>query len=82
MHFVQFVGTSPGPSGEGHRLTTPEVARALGLSDRMARVLVQGWVADGWLVVARASKRARAYGLAENYRQFIGNLSATAPREP
>lgn len=59
------------------RITTPEVAGVLGLSDRMARILVQGWVKDGWLVVTEASKRARAYGLSESYRQFIGNLSAT-----
>jgi len=63
------------------RITTPEVAGVLGLSDRMARNLVQGWVAEGWLVVAQASKRSRAYGLAESYRQFIGNLSAIAPHE-
>ena len=51
------------------RITAPEVAGLLGLSDRMARVLVQGWVKEGWLVVAEASKRARAYGLAAIYRQ-------------
>jgi Fic family protein len=60
------------------RITALEVAGVLGLSDRMARVLVQGWVKEGWLVVARASKRARAYGLVESYRQFIGNLTAIA----
>lgn len=63
------------------RITTPEVAGILGLSDRMARVLLQGWVKEGWLVVAQASKRARAYGLAESYRQFIGSLSAITPQE-
>ena len=63
------------------RITTPEVAAVLGLSDRMVRVLVQKWVKDGWLVVAQSSKRARAYGLAESYRQFIGSLTAIAPRE-
>jgi MarR-like DNA-binding transcriptional regulator SgrR of sgrS sRNA len=62
--------------GEQDRITTPEVAGVLGLSDRMARNLVQGWVAEGWLVVAQASKRSRAYGLAESYRQFIGNCAA------
>jgi predicted ArsR family transcriptional regulator len=63
------------------RITTSEVAGVLGLSDRMARNLVQAWVTEGWLVVAQASKRSRAYGLAESYRQFIGNLSAIAPHE-
>lgn len=63
------------------RITTPEVAAVLGLSDRMVRVLVQKWVTDGWLVVAQSSKRARVYGLAESYRQFIGHLTAITPRE-
>jgi len=63
------------------RITTPEVAGVLGLSDRMARVLIQGWVKEGWLVVAQASKKSRAYELTEDYRQFIGNLSAIASRE-
>jgi len=63
------------------RITTPEVAAVLGLSDRMVRVLVQKWVADGWLMVAQSSKRARAYGLTESYRQFIGSLTAIAHRE-
>jgi hypothetical protein len=58
------------------RITTPEVAGVLGLSDRMVRILVQGWVKAGWLVVAQASNKARAYGLAESYRQYIGNRAA------
>lgn len=67
------------------RITTAEIARVLGLSARMARVLVQQWVKDGWLVVVQASNRTRAYGLAKRYRQYIGNISAidlhqTGPR--
>lgn len=63
------------------RITTPEIAGVLGLSDRMVRNLVQAWVAEGWLVLAQASKRARAYELAENYRKFNGNLTAITPRD-
>lgn len=63
------------------RLTAPEMAGVLGLSDRMVRILVQGWVKEGWLAVAQASKKARAYELAEGYRQYIGKLSAIAPHE-
>lgn len=63
------------------RITTLEVAAVLGLSDRMARNLMQEWVAAGWLVVVQASNRSRAYGLAASYRQFIGNLSAMTSRE-
>jgi Fic family protein len=58
------------------QVTASEVAQALGLSQRTARNLVQGWVADGWLVVADPSKRKRAYGLSAIYRQYIGSLTA------
>lgn len=59
------------------QIKAADVAVALGLSRRMARELLKGWVDDGWLVVANPSKRARAYGLSAIYRQFIGGLSAT-----
>ena len=58
------------------RITASEVARALGLSDRMARVLLQDWVQEGWIEVANPSRRSRAYTLSATYRQFIGNPSA------
>ncbi len=58
------------------RITAPEVARALGLSERMARVLLKKWVEDGWLEVADPSRRKRAYELTAIYRQYIGDLSA------
>ena len=57
-------------------VTTQEVVAALGLSERMARNLLSGWVKDRWLAVANASKRARAYKLTAIYRQFIGNKPA------
>ena len=58
------------------KITSADVARALGLSDRMARVLLRGWVEEGWLTVSNASNRARVYELSEIYRQYIGSLSA------
>ena len=58
------------------QITTADVAFALGLSARMARVLQSQWVGDGWLVVLDASRRKRAYALSADYRQFIGSLSA------
>ena len=58
------------------RITTADVAGALGLSDRMARVLLGRWVEDGWVEVADPSRRARTYVLSASYRQFIGSLSA------
>ena len=61
------------------RITASQVAQSLGLSQRMARNLLQGWVDDGLLVVVDASKRKRAYGLSVIYRQYIGSLTAMTP---
>ena len=61
-------------------VAAPDVARALGLSERMARVLLKGWVEDGWLLVADPSRRKRAYRLAAIYRQYAGELSAMPER--
>ncbi len=57
------------------QITTGQVAVALGLSPRMARVLLHDWVEEGWLEVADPSNRNRAYGLSAIYRQYIGNRS-------
>jgi len=59
------------------RVTSAGVAQALSLSERMARRLLQGWVADGWLVVVDPSRRKRAYTLLAHYRPFIGPPTAT-----
>jgi Fic family protein len=45
------------------RITAPEVARLLGLSDRTARLLLQKWSTEGWLVVADPSRKGRTYEL-------------------
>jgi len=58
------------------RITATDVARVLGLSARMARVLLAEWVEEGWLVVADPSRRKRSYELTAIYRQYIGRLSA------
>ena len=55
------------------KITTGDVARALGLSERMARNLIGHWVEDGLLTLISTAKRNRAYGLSAIYRQFIGN---------
>lgn len=57
-------------------ITSADVARILGLSDRAARDLLRNWVEDGWLTVADPSRRGRSYRLSADYRQFIGGLSA------
>lgn len=53
-----------------------DVATALGLSVRMARLLLKGWVRDGWLIVENPSNRKRSYKLSAKYRQYIRSLSA------
>ena len=62
------------------RITAPYVAPELGLSERMARNLLKGWVDDGWLEVADSSRRGRAYSLSAVYRQYIGSLSASTQK--
>ena len=62
-------------------IASADVARVLGLSPRMARVLLRQWVADGWLTVANPSRRKRAYHLSASYRQYIGRLSAMHGRK-
>lgn len=64
--------------GVSDRVAAPDVAAAIGLSERMARVLLNQWVQDGWLAVADPSRRKRAYELSAEYRQYIGRLSAMA----
>lgn len=58
------------------RITSADVARTLGLSQRMARNLLKDWVEEGWLEIADSSRRGRAYTLSAGYRQFIGDLTA------
>ena len=57
-------------------ITAALVAETLGLSDRMARNLMQEWVKQGWLEVSDIARRTRAYSLSAIYRQYIGSLSA------
>ena len=58
------------------QITNMDVARSLGLSDRMSRLLCQKWVKEGWILIADKSNRSRAYKLSAKYRQYIGSLSA------
>lgn len=53
-----------------------EVANLLDLSERQTRELMRQWVHDGWLEMTNESRKARQYKVAENYRRFIGDLSA------
>jgi hypothetical protein len=49
------------------RIITQDVAGALGLSTRMARILLKKWANDGWLVVVDTSNKGRAYNLSAIY---------------
>lgn len=62
------------------RIATEDIAKVLGLSSRMVRVLAQKWVESGWLVIADGANRSRAYSLSVIYRQFVGKLSAIDKR--
>jgi Fic family protein len=66
--------------GEVERIGAADVARVLGLSERMVRVLLTEWVRQGWLVVAEPSRKKRSYELSAIYRQYVGN--PTAPKGP
>ena len=57
-------------------ITATQVAGALGLSERTARLVLHEYVTDGWLRIANPSNRRRAYLLSASYRQYIGELSA------
>ena len=61
-------------------ITAADVASALGLAARTARGLLQEWVGEGWVRISNASRKARAYALSADYRQFIGGVSA--PEKP
>ena len=52
-------------------IRSADVAGILGVSQRQARELLAGWVRVGWLVVLDPSKRARKYGLADDYRRLV-----------
>ena len=52
-------------------ITSSDVSQTLGLSERMARVILKQWVDEGLLFVANPSKRSRSYGLNLEYRQYI-----------
>lgn len=54
-------------------IVSSDVAHILGLSERMARVLLVGWVQDGWLTVANPSRRARKYKLSETLKIHLNN---------
>ena len=57
------------------KITSMDVAQALGLSSRMVRIMLRKWVEDGWLLVTDTANRSRSYGLSAIYRQFSGKVT-------
>ena len=56
------------------RIISADVAGILGISKRMARVLLKRWTEDGWLKVADPSRKGRSYILSAIYRQYLRNI--------
>ncbi len=56
-------------------ITSSEVAQTVGISARMARVLLAEWVAGGWLMVADPSRKARKYVLESRLRRYLNRVS-------
>jgi Fic family protein len=52
-------------------ITSGEVAQTLGLSERMARVLLAEWLAAGWLTLADPSRKGRKYALVDDFRRYL-----------
>jgi len=65
-------------------ITSAEVAAALGLSERMARVALSEWSGSGWIVVSNPSRRSRRYALCEELRNYMDSQGRCAPhcRQP
>ncbi len=53
------------------QITSADVAVALGLSERMARVCLSEWVRQGWIVISNSSRRSRRYALREDIQNYI-----------
>lgn len=56
-------------------IASADVAVALGLSERMARVLLSEWVGQGWIVVSNPSRRSRKYALRTDIRNYVDSRS-------
>ncbi len=57
---------------ESETITSRDVEKLFGTSQRMARNLLRGWVERGFLLVADPAKKSRKYGLAGEFRELMG----------
>jgi cell filamentation protein, protein adenylyltransferase len=56
---------------ESTNITSRDIARLFGVSERAARNLLAAWVGSGFLVVADPAKKSRKYGLASEFRAIL-----------
>jgi Fic family protein len=56
---------------EADVITSRDVGRLFGVSQRAARNILSGWVEDGFVTVADAAKKTRKYRLAGEYHQLV-----------
>jgi cell filamentation protein, protein adenylyltransferase len=63
---------------QSQEVTAKEIADLLGLKQRAAALVCQGWVQDGFFLVSSPSKKTRRYRLAGEYEALIsGNAFRT-----
>lgn len=56
---------------DSHTITSRDLARLFGISERTARNLLAAWVGNGFVAVADPAKKSRKYGLASAFREII-----------
>ncbi len=56
---------------ERDMITSRDVERLFGISQRAARNLLSRWVGDGLLFIADPAKKSRKYGLAKQFREIM-----------
>lgn len=56
---------------ESALVTSQDVARLFGLSQRTARSLLAGWVTDGFVAAADESRKGRKYRLSDEYERLM-----------
>jgi Fic family protein len=56
---------------ESTTITSRDVARLFGISERAARNLLAAWVGNGFLVITDPAKKSRKYGVASEFRVIV-----------
>jgi len=56
---------------ETNKITSRDVARLFGISERAARNLLTEWVNGGFLIIADPAKKSRKYGLSNEFKNIF-----------